>query len=137
MTPVALLLLGGAFDELVQVGGALLERLAFWGHVHVVEAVVRVAKLLEELKRGVLLGKRGFHRVGTNSQPWSVERACTEHIAARPVEAVPVANSDAKNVFHPTTHHHAVRVVHPEPQAVSGVYSGCGNWMRNVGEKGL
>ena len=114
------LLLRGALDEHVEVRLALGQRGALGGHVDVVEAVEGRAQLVEELERGILFGEGGGHRIDTGLQPGSVEGSGAEHVAAGPVEAVPIADSNPEVVFHPLASDHAVRVVHRVPQTVAG-----------------
>ena len=128
-------LLGCAVDEHVEVGLALPQRRTLRSHVDVVEAVVRRAQLGEELERRVLLGERRGHRVGAGLQPWAIERAGTEHVAAGPVEAVPIADGDAEVILHALAGHDAVRVVHEVLEAVPGRRARWGHRRRDVGEE--
>ena len=88
--------------------------------VVVVEAEEGDAELLDEFERRVHLGAGGLHRITVPRQPGAIEGPGTEHIRARPVERMPVADCDAQMVFHPFAGDDAIRVVHPVRKRAAG-----------------
>ncbi len=129
-------LLPGAVDQPVEVGPRLAQGGTWRGHVDVVEAEVGHAQLGDELEGRVLLGEGRLHLVLSADKPGPVEGAGAEHVAARPVEAVPVAHGDAQVFGHGRAADLAVGVVHAVGNVSTvGVGTRQGDALGYVGEE--
>ena len=114
----ALLVPQRVVGERVQVGAELAEGGAFGSHIHVMEAVVGHAQLVEELEGNGHLQARGVHRVHRWVEPRAVQGPDAEHVATIPGERVPQAHADAQLVLHALAQDQAIGVVHLEGQRV-------------------
>ena len=124
---------GHGVDHLVEIGAALLERGALGCHITVVEAEERCPQLLEELEGDVHLVVGRGHGIEPRLVPRTGERALTEHVAARPHEAVPVADRHAEVILHAPAQDLPLGVVPAEGQRVVTVGPGVADQL-DVGE---
>ena len=123
--------------ERVQVGLELGERGSLGRHVHVVEAVVGHAQLLEELEGDGHLQARCLHRIHGRIQPRPIERPGTEHVSPIPGERVPQAHADAEVLLHALAQDHAIGIVDLECQRIGGLQPGERDGTWNLGEERL
>ena len=96
------------------------ERLALGRDVAVVEGEERHVEQAEQLERGVGLVPRRLHRVAAMRIQGRMEGLAAERIAARPGEAVPVADGEAEVLLHALAEHDAVLVVEAEAERLGG-----------------
>jgi hypothetical protein len=118
-------------DERVEVVAKRGERIAFGGHVTVVEAVVGDADLLEELEGGGHLDAGRLHAVVGVDEPRAIERAEAEHVNTTPRKRVPEAHARAKVIDHALAHDHALGLVDLERQGIGRVEAAEPDWLRH------
>ena len=103
------------------------ERLAFGGHIAVVEAVVGHGELLEELEGCRQFRPSGRHRIARAVGPGAIPGADAEDIRALRVERVPVADGEAQVLGHGLAQHGRIGIVVAERQRIGGVRAAVGD----------